>query len=219
MLAFNFVQHCCFCRRLSPLICTRLIDASPFQHPSKQQTCTTSSKAFVKQTKGNTSSKTFAEQSDGLFVKPLRSLYSQLPCRFCKGDGYVVCGKCNGKGKLGKGGFHKKNPVALHRIVGSKWTALETTFGWRHFIVHTKRRGTGKEWFLEMVATCDKNTHFWIHAKNLKDRDRWSMGWLQRDELMQTSKGTENVICKACKGAGRLRCRACDSQSIDIVEV
>jgi tryptophan-rich hypothetical protein len=51
---------------------------------------------------------------------------------------------------------------------GSKWTAMETTFGWRHFHVHSKRRGPGKDWFLEMVSTCDETTRFWLNAKILK---------------------------------------------------
>lgn len=163
---------------------------------------------------------------EGLFVKPLDVLYPQIPCRICKGRGRVACDKCDGKGSLGRGGYQKKNPVDLNRIIGSKWTALETTFGWRHFIVHTKQRGSAKDWFLEMVATCDKNTHFWINSKNLKDRGRWSMGWLQRDELMHSNEETKEVaLCKACKGEGRLTCRACLAQNgsttnnVDIVEV
>ena len=45
---------------------------------------------------------------------------------------------------------------------------METTFGWRHFHVHSKRRGPGKDWFLEMVSTCDETTRFWLNAKILK---------------------------------------------------
>lgn len=45
---------------------------------------------------------------------------------------------------------------------------METTFGWPHFHVHSKRRGPGKDWFLEMVSTCDETTRFWLNAKILK---------------------------------------------------
>lgn len=45
---------------------------------------------------------------------------------------------------------------------------MESTFGWRHFHVHSKRRGPGKGWFLEMVSTCDETTRFWLNSKILK---------------------------------------------------
>lgn len=45
---------------------------------------------------------------------------------------------------------------------------MERTFGWRHFRVKSKRRTANKEWFVEMVATCDENTQFWVNAQNLK---------------------------------------------------
>jgi len=45
---------------------------------------------------------------------------------------------------------------------------MERTFGWRHFRVKSKRRAGNKEWFVEMVATCDENTQFWVNAQNLK---------------------------------------------------
>eukprot|EP01018_Ginkgo_biloba_P038759 Gb_28552 [translate_table: standard] len=162
----------------------------------------------------------------GSFVKYLDDLYPRLPCRICKGRSKVVCDKCDGKGNLARGGYQKKNPVDLDRIIGSKWTAMEATFGWRHFIVHSKQRGLAKEWFLEMVATCDKNTHFWINSKNLKDRDSWSMGWLQRVELVPDKEKAKDLsFCKACKGEGRLTCTACIAHNgstvheIDIIEV
>ncbi|XP_057835065.1 uncharacterized protein LOC131045501 isoform X2 [Cryptomeria japonica] len=180
------------------------------------------------------------EAGEGSFVKSLDVLYPQVPCRICKGRGKFACDKCDGKGSLGRGGYQKKNPVNLDRIVGSKWTARETTFGWRHFIVYSKQRGSAKDWFLEMVATCDKDTHFWINSKNLKsslhdiggpkfvwqDRERWSMGWLQREELVNGSRKSKDAsLCKACRGEGMLICTACDIQNgskidrVDIIEV
>lgn len=105
---------------------------------------------------------------DNPFVKPLSNVYSVVPCRFCQGSGEVKCDVCEGQGKLARGGFHKRNPVAMVRIVGSNWTAMERTFGRHHFHVHSKRRGPGKDWFLEMVSACDETTRFWINAKILK---------------------------------------------------
>lgn len=45
--------------------------------------------------------------------------------------------------------------------LGSKWTALETTFGWRHFRAMQKRR-KGKDTYLLMTATCEETTQFWV---------------------------------------------------------
>ena len=45
---------------------------------------------------------------------------------------------------------------------------MERTFGRYHFYVHSKRRGSGKDWFVGMVSDCDQSTRFWINAKILK---------------------------------------------------
>ncbi|KAG6556723.1 hypothetical protein Mapa_001666 [Marchantia paleacea] len=171
---------------------------------------------------GSSGSSNRAEPCGG-FVKPLSDLYPRLPCRHCKGLGEVSCDKCTGEGKLAKGGWHKKNPVDLDRIIGSKWTAMESTFGWRHFRVHSKRRGSGKDWFVEMSATCDESTRFWVNVKNLKERERWSMGWRQKREIIAAKDTSFKLSCKACKGIGRLPCfctlRASEELSLEIIEV
>lgn len=166
---------------------------------------------------------------DNLFVKPLSNIYTVVPCRLCQGSGEVKCDVCDGQGSLARGGFHKRNPVSIARIVGSKWTAMETTFGWRHFHVHSKRRGPGKDWFLEMVSTCDETTRFWMNAKILKDRERWSAGWLQKEELLsiQGEGDSKATICKACKGCRTKLCPMCaktedgfsQSRTLDIIDV
>ena len=48
-------------------------------------------------------------------------------------------------------------------FAGSKWTALERTFGWRHFHVQQKQN-TGKDVFVLMQSTCDRTTQFWVRA-------------------------------------------------------
>ncbi|KAI5072390.1 hypothetical protein GOP47_0012496 [Adiantum capillus-veneris] len=152
------------------------------------------------------------------FVKPLTTIYPLAPCRFCRGEGTLTCEDCGGKGLLGKGGYHAKNRVDIPRIVGSKWTAMEKTFGWRHFEVACKQKG-GRDWFLELVATCDPETRFWLNAKNLKDREMWSMGWLQKEHIFAAQEN--RTTCKACKGAGRLSCNACghEDKQEDIINV
>ncbi len=61
-------------------------------------------------------------------------------------------------------------------LMGSKWTAQEKTFGWRHFRV-TARKTEGSLVFAELIAACDPTVRFWLNAKILKDRTRWQPGW------------------------------------------
>jgi tryptophan-rich hypothetical protein len=67
-------------------------------------------------------------------------------------------------------------------LVGSKWTALQKTEGWRHFqVVNRKNQGT---WvFAELMASCDASVRFWINAKQLKNRELWKAGWQPLSEL------------------------------------
>ncbi|MEM8637885.1 MAG: TIGR02450 family Trp-rich protein [Cyanobacteria bacterium P01_G01_bin.54] len=61
-------------------------------------------------------------------------------------------------------------------LLGSKWTAQQTTFGWRHFQV-VNRKTEGKWVFAELVSTCDASVRFWLNARQLRDRDLWQAGW------------------------------------------
>lgn len=61
-------------------------------------------------------------------------------------------------------------------LLGSKWTANEKTFGWRHFQVVT-RKNEGATVFAELVAACDPSVRFWVNATTLKNRRLWQAGW------------------------------------------
>lgn len=61
-------------------------------------------------------------------------------------------------------------------LVGSRWTARETTFGWRHFQV-ANRKNQGSLVFAEMVATCEPTIRFWVNVKALQDDALWLAGW------------------------------------------
>lgn len=67
-------------------------------------------------------------------------------------------------------------------LLGSKWTALEKTFGWRHFEV-VNRKNEGKLVFAELVSSCDPSVRFWINASSLKDRQLWQAGWTPLSEM------------------------------------
>ena len=69
----------------------------------------------------------------------------------------------------------------LPHLVGSKWTAQETTFGWRHFRVVNRKNQA--DWvFAELVAACDPTVRFWVNAKSFKHRQLWLPGWRSLSE-------------------------------------
>ena len=72
-------------------------------------------------------------------------------------------------------------------LLGSKWTAQQTTLGWRHFQV-VNRKNQGVWVFAEMEAACDPSVRFWVNARQLKERALWQPGWqpLQRPEPRET---------------------------------
>lgn len=76
-------------------------------------------------------------------------------------------------------------------LVGSKWTAQQTTMGWRHFKV-VNRKNQGQWVFAEMVAACDPEVRFWINARVLKDRALWQAGWQSLQEM--ESKRAETQV-------------------------
>ncbi|NCJ06442.1 TIGR02450 family Trp-rich protein [Synechococcales cyanobacterium C] len=61
-------------------------------------------------------------------------------------------------------------------LLGSKWTAQEKTFGWRHFQV-VNRKNQGHVIFAELVAACDGSVRFWVNAATLQNRRLWQAGW------------------------------------------
>lgn len=130
--------------------------------------------------------------------------------------GLVTCADCGGSGVLSRGGYTRNNPVNLKSVVGSKWTAHERTFGWRHFIVLSRRK-QGAMNFVELGSTCDESVRFWVNIANLKSRERWSCGWLERDEMRAVAEDGGGTApgaggrCRNCSGSGACRCAACTS--------
>lgn len=66
-------------------------------------------------------------------------------------------------------------------LIGSKWTATQKTWGWRHFEV-VNRKNEGKWVFAEMKSSCDSSVRFWLNANQLKDSSLWQAGWLSLAE-------------------------------------
>jgi tryptophan-rich hypothetical protein len=72
-------------------------------------------------------------------------------------------------------------------LLGSKWTAQEQTFGWRHFQV-VARKNEAAMVFAEMVSACDPTVRFWLNAQSLKDRQLWQPGWKSLAEQGRTRR-------------------------------
>ena len=70
----------------------------------------------------------------------------------------------------------------LPHLLGSKCTACQRTFGWRHFQV-VNRKNQGAWVYAELVSSCDRTVRFWINAKVLKDKTQWQPGWTPLNEL------------------------------------
>lgn len=75
------------------------------------------------------------------------------------------------------------NKQKFPHLLGSKWTAKQKTWGWRHFEV-INRKNEAKWVFAEMKSSCDDNVRFWINAKQLKDRDLWIPGWMTLESML-----------------------------------
>lgn len=69
-------------------------------------------------------------------------------------------------------------------LVGSRWTAQETAFGWRHFQV-ANRKNQGSLVFAEMMATCEPTVRFWVNVKVLQNDALWLAGWQSLAEQSQ----------------------------------
>ncbi len=85
-------------------------------------------------------------------------------------------------------------------LLRSKWTACESTFGWRHFQV-VNRKNEAEHVFAELESSCDPEVRFWINAKILRDRRRWLPGWKTLEELgIEPSRYEKNVAALVGKG-------------------
>ena len=156
----------------------------------------------------------------GPFVRraPVVSYERTRVCNRCNGSGEVPCAGCNGVGRLPAGGYHSRNPISAARVVGSSWTAMERTLGWRHFRV-TQKKKNGKELFVCLEATCDTNVMLWTNIKNLKDRSTWAAGWLQKTEMRALEAQDGGKECRSCKATGNVPCPLCQELAGKIVEL
>lgn len=87
----------------------------------------------------------------------------------------------------------RRRQCRFPHLVGSKWTACQTTWGWRHFQV-TARQDEGRTVFAQMVASCDPQTRFWLNAEQLKDPQLWEAGWKTLAEMRNPPEVDESDL-------------------------
>ena len=75
-----------------------------------------------------------------------------------------------------------KRKQKFPHLLGSKWTAQQTTWGWQHFQVVNRQDSEGLV-FAEMVSSCDPAVRFCLNARQLKDADLWQAGWQTLAEI------------------------------------
>jgi tryptophan-rich hypothetical protein len=87
----------------------------------------------------------------------------------------------------------KKQKQKFPYLLGSKWTARQKNWGWRHFQV-INRQDRGKWVFAEMIASCDLHTRFWINAQQLKDTSLWQSGWKTLEEISNPAVDEDLIV-------------------------
>ena len=54
--------------------------------------------------------------------------------------------------------------------------------------------------------------------RNLRERERWASGWLQKAEI-QAAEALAGAACKACGGSGRAPCPLCSAGGGAVIEL
>lgn len=71
-------------------------------------------------------------------------------------------------------------------LEGSKWTYFDHATGWCHFHIVTNQKRGDKLW-VELMASCERETRFWLPWDHLADPERgWHMGWVKKETISQT---------------------------------
>lgn len=71
-----------------------------------------------------------------------------------------------------------RRKIKFPYLLGSKWTAVQSVMGWRHFQVKNRQDQKGGVVFAELQSVCDPAIRFWVNAKSLQNSQLWLAGWL-----------------------------------------
>ena len=144
---------------------------------------------------------------------------SPFQCERCSDTGYQTCQTCEGFGSLPSGGFSSKNSINFDKVLGTNWTALLRTKGWRHFEATAKRVDSEtRSKFVTLSATCDREQTIEVPLVELKNREKWAAGWQQKENIEWDNEARDNSgaligkpkrsrkACKRCQGEGKIVC-------------
>jgi tryptophan-rich hypothetical protein len=71
-----------------------------------------------------------------------------------------------------------RNQIPRGRVIGSKWTSRTEREGWVHFHVITLSHDEGGD-RVELAASCERKTRFWVDLEELKNPGAWAPGWVK----------------------------------------
>ncbi|MCA2960598.1 MAG: TIGR02450 family Trp-rich protein [Silvanigrellales bacterium] len=71
-----------------------------------------------------------------------------------------------------------RNQIPRGRVIGSKWTSRTEREGWVHFHVITLSHDEGG-YRVELAASCERKTRFWVDLEELKNPGAWAPGWVK----------------------------------------
>lgn len=143
----------------------------------------------------------------------------EFQCERCSDTGYQTCQTCEGFGSLPSGGFSSKNSINFNKVLGTNWTALLRTKGWRHFEATAKRVDSEtRSKFVTLSATCDQTQTIEVPLIELKNREKWAAGWQQKENIEWDNEARDKFgaligkpkrsrkACKRCQGEGKIVC-------------
>lgn len=139
--------------------------------------------------------------------------HEPIYCRLCGGTGQRPCTLCNETGKLGRGGFTKRNTVRVGSLVGTQWTSVHGVEGrLRHFLCVAKRGKNVKDGVAVLSSTCgpvEKRIRIEVPVSELKSREIWEGGWTTLKQIRGGDIGAP-TRCSACRGEKLIMCPRCD---------
>ena len=76
------------------------------------------------------------------------------------------------------------------------------TQGWRHFEATEVTVKNKKDVQVKLTATCDRSIDVWVSVSDLKNRNKWSAGWKQKEELLWTGDANSEYGAVAAPKSG-----------------
>mmetsp|Transcript_785 Transcript_785/g.1932 ORF Transcript_785/g.1932 Transcript_785/m.1932 type:complete len:408 (-) Transcript_785:1264-2487(-) len=127
-------------------------------------------------------------------------------CGTCNGKQLVECALCRGSGVAKKRtrGNAPLNDITATTVLNTKWTAVESQRGQRHFVCVGKT-GSGSKGTAQLTSLIG-GENFSVTIEELRDKSQWQSGWLTKKEIEEVESP---IPCRACAGTGEKKCPDC----------